>query len=58
MKSIIACLGGSQEFLRVRLGIAPEYKLTHGRDYLLSPMRKAQLPWPKRLWTRAAKRFE
>ena len=41
MKSIIAALG-SQEFLRVRLGVAPEYKLTHGRDYLLSPMRKAQ----------------
>jgi len=45
MKSIIACLGGSQEFLRVRLGVAPEYKLTNGRDYLLSPMRKAQLPF-------------
>ena len=44
MKSIIACLGGSQEFLRVRLGVAPEHKLTNGRDYLLSPMRKAQLP--------------
>jgi PTH1 family peptidyl-tRNA hydrolase len=44
MKSIIACLGGSQEFLRVRLGVAPEFKVTNGRDYLLSPMRKAQLP--------------
>ena len=44
MKSIIASLGGSQEFLRVRLGVAPEHKLTNGRDYLLSPMRKAQLP--------------
>ncbi len=44
MKSIIACLGGLQEFLRIRLGVAPEYKLTNGRDYLLSPMRKAQLP--------------
>jgi peptidyl-tRNA hydrolase, PTH1 family len=44
MKSIIACLGGSQEFLRVRLGVAPGHKLTNGRDYLLSPMRKAQLP--------------
>ena len=44
MKSIIAALGGSQEFLRVRLGVAPEHKLTNGRDYLLSPMRKAQLP--------------
>ncbi len=44
MKSIIAALGGSQEFLRVRLGVAPDYTLTNGRDYLLSPMRKAQLP--------------
>jgi peptidyl-tRNA hydrolase, PTH1 family len=45
VKSIIVALGGSQEFLRVRLGVAPEYKLANGsRDYLLSPMRKAQLP--------------
>jgi len=44
MKSIIAALGGSQEFLRVRLGVAPEHKPANGRDYLLSPMRKAQLP--------------
>ena len=44
MKSIIACLGGLQEFLRIRLGVAPEHQLTRGRDYLLSPIRKAQLP--------------
>jgi PTH1 family peptidyl-tRNA hydrolase len=44
MKSIIASLGGSQEFLRVRLGVAPEHKLTNGKEYLLSPIRKAQLP--------------
>ena len=44
VKSIIGCLGGSQEFQRVRLGVAPEYRLTNGRDYLLSSMRKAQLP--------------
>ena len=44
VKSIISHLGGSQEFLRIRLGVAPEYKLTNGRDYLLSPMRKAQQP--------------
>jgi len=44
LKSIIASLDGSQEFLRVRMGVAPEYKLTNGRDYLLSEMRKAQLP--------------
>jgi PTH1 family peptidyl-tRNA hydrolase len=44
LKSIIAHLGGSQEFLRIRLGVAPEHKLTNGREYLLSPMRKAHLP--------------
>jgi PTH1 family peptidyl-tRNA hydrolase len=43
MKSIIAALG-SQEFLRIRLGVGPDFTLTNGRDYLLSPMRKAQLP--------------
>ena len=43
MKSIIAHLD-SQEFLRVRLGVAPEHKPANGRDYLLSPMRKVQLP--------------
>ncbi len=43
MKSIIACLGGSQEFLRIRLGIAPDHVLTSGKDYVLSPFRKAQL---------------
>lgn len=43
LKSVIASLGGSQEFLRIRLGVAPEHRLTGGRDYLLSPMRKAQL---------------
>jgi PTH1 family peptidyl-tRNA hydrolase len=44
MKSIIAALGGSQEFLRVRLGVAPDHKPANGRDYLLSPIRKAHLP--------------
>ena len=44
VKSIIACLGGSQEFLRVRLGIGPEFKPASGRDYVLSPIKKAQLP--------------
>ena len=44
LKSIIASLDGSQEFLRVRMGVAPEYRLTNGKEYLLSEMRKAQLP--------------
>ena len=41
MKSIIGELG-SQEFLRVRLGIAPERKITDGVKFVLTPFRKAQ----------------
>ena len=42
MKSIIETLG-TQEFLRVRLGIAPERKITDGVKFVLTPFRKAQL---------------
>lgn len=43
MKSIISCLDGTQKFVRIRLGVAPEHKVSSGKDYLLAPMRKAQL---------------
>ncbi|MBZ5597405.1 MAG: aminoacyl-tRNA hydrolase [Acidobacteriia bacterium] len=42
MESIIGALG-TQEFLRVRLGIAPERKIKDGVKYVLTPFRKAQL---------------
>ena len=42
MKSIIGALG-TQEFLRIRLGIAPERKITDGVKFVLAPFRKAQL---------------
>jgi PTH1 family peptidyl-tRNA hydrolase len=42
IESIIASLG-TKEFLRVRIGVAPEHKPRDGKEYLLSPMRKAQL---------------
>jgi peptidyl-tRNA hydrolase, PTH1 family len=42
MESIIGALG-TQEFLRVRLGIGPDKKVSDGAKYLLSPFRKAQL---------------
>ena len=42
MKSIIETLG-TQEFLRVRLGIAPGRKITDGVKFVLTPFRKAQL---------------
>jgi PTH1 family peptidyl-tRNA hydrolase len=42
MKSIIAALG-TQEFLRIRLGIAPDRKIADGVKFVLTPFRKAQL---------------
>ena len=42
MESIIGALG-TQEFLRVRLGIAPERKIKDGVKYVLTPFRKSQL---------------
>jgi len=42
MESIIGALG-SQEFLRIRLGIAPEKKVNNGAKYVLAPFRKSQL---------------
>jgi PTH1 family peptidyl-tRNA hydrolase len=42
MESVIGALG-TQEFLRVRLGIAPDRKIADGVKYVLTPFRKAQL---------------
>jgi PTH1 family peptidyl-tRNA hydrolase len=41
MESILGALG-TDEFLRIRLGIAPDRKLTDGVKYVLTPFRKAQ----------------
>jgi PTH1 family peptidyl-tRNA hydrolase len=42
IESIISSLG-TQDFLRIRMGVAPERKIEDGMSYLLSPFRKAQL---------------
>jgi PTH1 family peptidyl-tRNA hydrolase len=42
IESIIGALG-TQDFLRIRMGVAPEHKLEDGKDYLLSPFRKSQM---------------
>jgi peptidyl-tRNA hydrolase, PTH1 family len=42
IESIIGALG-TQDFLRIRIGVAPERKVTDGQGYLLSPFRKAEL---------------
>jgi len=43
IESIIGALG-TQDFLRIRMGVAPDHKVENGKDYLLSPFRKAQMP--------------
>jgi PTH1 family peptidyl-tRNA hydrolase len=42
VESIIGALG-TQDFLRIRMGVAPDRKVEDGMSYLLSAMRKAQL---------------
>ncbi len=42
MESVIDALG-TQEFLRVRLGVAPDRKIADSMRYLLAPFRKARL---------------
>jgi peptidyl-tRNA hydrolase, PTH1 family len=42
VESIIDSLG-TKDFVRIRIGVAPEHKVDDGKEYLLSPMRKAQL---------------
>jgi peptidyl-tRNA hydrolase, PTH1 family len=44
MESIIGALGGSQEFLRIRLGIAPDRPVSDGAGYVLSQLKKSQMP--------------
>ena len=42
IESIIGALG-TQDFLRIRIGVAPDRKVGDGADYLLSPMKKQEL---------------
>jgi peptidyl-tRNA hydrolase, PTH1 family len=42
IESLIGALG-TQDFLRIRMGVAPDRKIADGMSYLLSPFRKAQL---------------
>ena len=42
VKSIIAALG-TQEFLRIRLGIGPDFEVRDSANYVLGQMKKAQL---------------
>ena len=42
IESIIDSLG-MKDFVRIRIGVAPEHKVRDGREYLLSPMSKGRL---------------
>jgi peptidyl-tRNA hydrolase, PTH1 family len=42
MESVIGALG-TQEFLRIRLGIAPGRKVSDGVKFVLTPFRKREL---------------
>jgi peptidyl-tRNA hydrolase, PTH1 family len=42
MESILGALGTTDEFLRIRLGIAPDRKVADSVKYVLTPFRKAQ----------------
>jgi peptidyl-tRNA hydrolase, PTH1 family len=42
IESIIGALG-TQDFLRIRIGVAPERKVSDGKEYLLAPMKKKEL---------------
>jgi peptidyl-tRNA hydrolase, PTH1 family len=42
IESIIGALD-TQDFLRIRVGVAPEHKVSDGPGYLLAPMKKKQL---------------
>lgn len=53
MKSVIQTLG-SQEFLRVRLGIAPAHPVEDGAEYVLGPFRRSQEKEVEELVGRAA----
>jgi peptidyl-tRNA hydrolase, PTH1 family len=42
VESIIGALG-TQDFVRVRIGVAPDHKVSDGAAYVLAPFRRAQL---------------
>lgn len=53
MESVIGAVG-TQEFVRIRLGIAPERKPADGAEYVLTPFRKKQLEIVDQLLDRAS----
>jgi PTH1 family peptidyl-tRNA hydrolase len=54
IESIIGTLG-TQDFLRVRMGVAPDYKVEDGKEYLLSPFPKSAMAAVDEMLDTAAK---
>jgi PTH1 family peptidyl-tRNA hydrolase len=57
LESILNALG-TEEFLRIRLGIAPERKIADGVKYVLTPFKKAQLKVVEEVLDRTAEAVE
>jgi peptidyl-tRNA hydrolase, PTH1 family len=57
IESLIAALG-TQDFLRIRMGVGPEKKLDDGISYLLSPFPRAQRGVVDRMLELAAEAVE
>jgi peptidyl-tRNA hydrolase, PTH1 family len=57
MESILGALG-TDEFLRIRLGVAPDRKITDGVKFVLTPFRKAQLKVVEEVLDTAAEAVE
>lgn len=57
LKSVIGALG-SDEFIRVRIGIRPEHEVGDLADYVLRPMRKAELEQAAEMVEQAADAVE
>jgi len=43
VESVFAALG-TEEITRIRMGVAPDYPVSDGAKYVLSPFKKAQYP--------------
>ena len=54
IESLIGALD-TQDFLRIRIGVAPDHKIEDGKDYLLSPFRRAQMGTVDEMLDTAAK---
>jgi peptidyl-tRNA hydrolase, PTH1 family len=53
IESIIDSLG-TKDFVRIRIGVAPEHKVQDGKEYLIAPLKRAQVQALKAVFDEAA----